>query len=370
MDTLQELVKRKLVKEELLKNNNKFKYNNEIVNRTLLNYDVAKYIDSKKLYDKSLQFISMFQQKLLNKKIENYISGGYAFSLYYDNNEYRAKNNDLLIINDCDLILMLDEKKITTDNILNNVKIILDSSYQLISNKNIGILRLYTLTNYTSDKDIFDIITYMTIHKFDLIYYKPNIKKSIYYIKFIKRVNIEFYIKVEFKVSKIDQFIKGNIYGYHSLNYYLFNKKKIKYGKYLIYNNILPIDFIVVNKRDVNPNILKGSIVKYNYNFKLYNLRFLIYNLMHIAYSYKYNKNTDSVMMKLFEKKNIRDSKRLYYILKLYCNLHYPQFTKNIDIFNSIFKRLKDSVDKFSVYMFKINIKDLDIIDNIINNLS
>ena len=83
---------------------------------------------------------------------------------------------------------------------------------------------------------------------------------------------------------------------------------------------------------------------------------------MNIYHNYKYNVKNKKLICKIKECKNIRDEKRLYYILRLYCNTFYKTLTET-DI-KKIFKIFKINEKKFKLDLFKV--KNLDVVDKII----
>jgi hypothetical protein len=83
---------------------------------------------------------------------------------------------------------------------------------------------------------------------------------------------------------------------------------------------------------------------------------------MNIYHNYKHNIENKKLISKIEARKNKRDEKRLYYILRLYCNTFYETLTET-DI-KKIFQLFKINNKKFKLDLFKV--KNLDIIDKII----
>lgn len=333
------------------------KYDKNIVYNKLFNKNIIKLIDSNKLFYKSMPYISSFQKELSRRNIENYISGGFALKLYL--NDYLTNNNNILLTKDCDIILVYGEESIYSNRIINNINYILNSVLHYIKGKNYGILKIYSKIDFCNRNELNYIIKYIINEGFDLILYNPNLKKNSYTINFIKKINIEFYIKIEIKTEHIPELKKKNIYSYNILNYFSFIKKE---DKYVIYNEYIPMELIVLNKKYVNTNIFKNIIEVNNNIFSVYNIKFLIYNLMLIYYNYKYNKENRGLLIKKEQNYNARDEKRLYYILKLYCNKKFN--ITNEDDIKKIVNNFKLNENQFKIYMFKI--KNLRIIDDII----
>ena len=95
---------------------NKYKidFNNKYKKKFLLDYPQKDKISentANTLFFQSMDFMSKFQQNLLNNNIESYISGGGAQKLYAISiNDYKKKN--FLITRDYDLYLYYDNKKV------------------------------------------------------------------------------------------------------------------------------------------------------------------------------------------------------------------------------------------------------------------
>lgn len=359
------------------------KYPKNIVTNKLLNNNIIKNNKNKNFFKESFNYISNFQKKLIKSNIENYISGGYAFNLYVDKNNLLNNNKNILLTSDVDIILLYDIiKKNGINNrinnrinntinytinytIINNIKYIIDAIIDPIKNNKNGILKLYQIINYETENDFDILIKSISKEGFDLILYKLNPEKNSFMFNFIKKIN-NIFIKIEIKFVKIDMLIKKNIYSYGTLNYYSYKRLN---NKLKIYQEYLPIELIILDKKEINTNLIKNSIEIENNIFYLYNIKFLIYNLVNIHFRYKYNTKNKGLLLKKNKGHFLRDEKRLFYILKLYCLKQYNISDNNIVKY--IFKQFKLYNSKFKIYMFKIN--NLDIIDNIIkkslNNL-
>lgn len=334
------------------------KYDKNIIYKKIHN-NITKVIDYNELFYKSLPYISDFQKQLSKRNIENYISGGFALKLYL--NDYVTNNKNILLTKDCDIILLYEEDNFYSNKIISNINYILNSVLYFSKDENHGMIKLYTIIDYCSKPELNYIIKYIINEGYDLILYNSNFKKKRYNINFIRKINNEFYIKIEIKVQNIPELKKKNIYSYNILNYFSFIKKE---DKYIIYDKYIPMELLVINKKYVNTDIFKNVIKVNNYVFNVYNIKFLIYNLMLIYYNYKYNKENKGLLIKKEQNYNIRDEKRLYYLLKLYCNKKFNITNENnIKI---IFNDFKLNENKFKIYMFKI--KNLEMIDDIIIN--
>lgn len=313
------------------------KYNKKIL---LDDYLIEENINDKLAY-KSLKYISNIQIKLNEHKIKNYISGGFALFLYIE--DIKKIPRKIIETKDIDLILFYEDKELTNIKIVNNLSNIINLCIKKESNKKI--IKLYIVINYNDKKEFNKIIHTLITQNFHLYTYLPDVKNNTYKLCFVKILN-NIYIKIIIKF--VNDIIKNNVYSYSILNYYYIqNNKKINY--------YLPIEIIVVKKNNLS-NIIGNKIYKYNHPFYVYNEKFLLYNLMYLQYNYIIKNN--STLKRFDNKKNIRDTKRLYYFLYFYCNKY------GYDI-NIILYRFKSSVMLFNKPMFLI--KNLDIIDKLFN---
>lgn len=347
-----------------LKNNSNI-YNNYskiVIKNKLLNKDIINdgYIGN--LFNKSINYISVFQKNLMKCNIVNYISGGFAFNLYIDKNKLNYNVNDrILITNDCDLILLYDLKKDSINKIIiNNIKCIINSAFDFLKNKKEGLLKLYLLINYNNSEDFIYLLNSMFTEGYKLIYYKPNINDNKYIFNFIKIINDSLFIKVEVKFLKmIYSFISQNRYSYGTLNFYHLKRKD---NKLQIFRSYIPIELLIFNKNEININLIKGSIIKNDHTFYLYNLKFLIYNYMNLYYIYNSNIFNQGILKKKEKGYLERDERRLFYIIRLYCRNIYKISNKRM--INNIFEFFKINDYKFKKYMFKI--KNTNIVDDLI----
>jgi hypothetical protein len=288
----------------------------------------------------SFDYISHFQKKLLKYNIENYISGGFAQKLYLQ---------DLIKTEDVDIVLLYDEKVITNKILIENTKYILRSALSYLLKKSTsGILELFSIVKYNSKKDLTFLTEFAAKNKFTLVSFHPIYKKNIYFYNFERKIGD---IIIHFNV-KITNDVKSNIENYISLK---FHNEKEEY---------LPMDILILNKRKINTDIIKNFIKKkIDKNiFYIYSVKALLYNLMNIYFDYQQDIKRTKLICKIKECKNKRDEKRLYYILRLYCNTFYKTLTET-DI-KKIFKIFKINNKKFKLDLFKV--KNLDVIDKII----
>jgi len=317
-------------------------------NKKILLDDYFKEDDNinNKLYNKSINYISNLQKNLNDKKIENYIAGGFAFSLYLNNFKNIPKN--IIKTSDIDLILFFKKKELDNCSIINTCIKIIDSC--IINNQYKKIIKLYNVINYKSKREFDKIIEILLTNGYILYLYKPNLETNIYRLYFVKVID-KLYIKIIIKFINIDFLIKKNSYCYSKLSYYHINNN-------IIVNEFLNTEIIYV-KSDIKTKLICNTIKKYNNLFYIYNEKFIIYNLMYIYYNYTIK--NDSTLEKIKEGKDKRDELRLYYILEYYCNKYNCK-----DNINIIFNRFKENVMLFNIPMF--NIKNLNIIDNILLN--
>ena len=286
----------------------------------------------------SFDYISHFQKKLLKYNIENYISGGFAQKLYL---------KDLIKTEDVDIVLLYDEKVITNKILIENTKYILKSALSYILKKSTsGILELFSILKYNSKKDLTFLTEFAAKNKFTLVSFHPIYKKNTYFYNFERKIGD---ITTHFNV-KITNDVKSNIENYISLKFH--NEKK----------EYLPMDILILNKHKINTNVIKNSIKVDKNIFYIYSLKALLYNSMNIYHNYKYNVENKKLISKIEACKDKRDEKRLYYILRLYCNTFYKTLTET-DI-KKIFQLFKINNKKFKLDLFKL--KNLDIIDKII----
>jgi len=343
------------------------KYSKNIIKNKLLNNFIIK---NNKLFNNSIEYISILQKNLLKYNIENYISGGFAFNLYIDTKKLNKNvNNKILQTGDCDLILLYDnELKLNNSIIINNIKYIIYSALDYFKNIKNGILKLFIIINYENKEEFLVLLNTMLKDGFTLVLYNPNFNQNKYIFNFIKIINKNLYIKIEVKFLKMDSFLKNiygyitkSIYSYCTLNYYSY---KYINNNLKIYEKYIPIELLILNKNEINVNIIKDSLIKNNYTLYVYNLKFLIYNLMNLYYNYKYDMLNKGILKKKDKGYFMRDERRLFYILRLYCRINYNITDNNIIERVLINFKLKDY--KFKKYMFKI--KNTDIIDKIIED--
>lgn len=360
------------------KKDKKDKFNNNInkivIQNKLLYNDIIK--SKNDLFNKSIKYISILQKNLMKYNIENYISGGYAFNLYMDKSIINNTNNNILLTNDCDLILLFDlKKKSFNQTIINNIKYIIKSALIYFKNKKQGILKLFLLMNYNNKEEFKNLLKKMYVLGYQLILYKPNLNNNIYLFNFIKIVDKNFFIKIEIKFLNIDFFINRSIYSYGVLNFYNY---KIVNNKLEIYENYIPIELLILNKNEVNIEIMQGSIIKNGYKLYVYNLKFMIYNYMNLYYDYNYKKLNKKIINKTERGYMERDLKRLYYLIKIYYYNKYKNTDKNKhtktdkktnkEKLESILQNFKLNIYKFKKYMFNVDVNNIDFIDNLINN--
>jgi hypothetical protein len=293
------------------------------------------------LYDKSIPYISFIQTYLKKNDIENYISGGFAMSLYNNN----IKTNDV------DSIIFV-EKKVMNSKIIDIINTIIESSFKYydtkVYNKN---TKIYALLNFKNNAEIISIKN--IIKSFGYKYYKYNNgNNDIFKLFFIKKIKKN-YMKIIIKFKNNIELLKHNMYSYIKLNTFYMKKKKI-------INHYYPIDFVVCKKNissDLIKNIFHYKINNKSYFVDIYNVKYLLYNLMYIFYNYKMkNKYT---LNKLDNNKIDRNKTRLKYMLELYCY----NINKNIDIDKLVEKFLKN-IKKFKTNIFKI--RNLNVIDKLI----
>ncbi len=286
----------------------------------------------------SFDYISHFQKKLLKYNIENYISGGFAQKLYLQ---------DLIKTEDVDIVLLYDEKVLTNKILIENTKYILKSALSYILKKSTsGILELFSILKYNSKKDLTFLTEFAAKNKFTLVSFHPIYKKNIYFYNFERKIgDIIIHFNVKFTTD-----VKSNIENYISLK---FNNEKEKY---------LPMDILILNKRKIDTDVIKNSIKIDKNIFYVYSIKALLYNLMNIYFDYQQDIKRTKLISKIEARKDKRDEKRLYYILRLYCNTFYKTLT-DTDI-KKIFQLFKINNKKFKLDLFKL--KNLDIIDKII----
>ncbi len=286
----------------------------------------------------SFDYISHFQKKLLKYNIENYISGGFAQKLYL---------KDLIKTEDVDIVLLYDEKVLTNKILIENTKYILKSALSYILKKSTsGILELFSILKYNSKKDLTFLTEFAAKNKFTLVSFHPIYKKNIYFYNFERKIgDIIIHFNVKFTTD-----VKSNIENYISLK---FNNEKEKY---------LPMDILILNKRKIDTDVIKNSIKIDKNIFYVYSIKALLYNLMNIYFDYQQDIKRTKLISKIEARKDKRDEKRLYYILRLYCNTFYKTLT-DTDI-KKIFQLFKINNKKFKLDLFKL--KNLDIIDKII----
>lgn len=286
----------------------------------------------------SFDYISHFQKKLLKYNIENYISGGFAQKLYLQ---------DLIKTEDVDIVLLYDEKVLTNKILIENTKYILKSALSYILKKSTsGILELFSILKYNSKKDLTFLTEFAAKNKFTLVSFHPIYKKNIYFYNFERKIgDIIIHFNVKFTTD-----VKSNIENYISLK---FNNEKEKY---------LPMDILILNKRKIDTDVIKNSIKIDKNIFYVYSIKALLYNLMNIYFDYQQDIKRTKLISKIEARKDKRDEKRLYYILRLYCNTFYKTLT-DTDI-KKIFQLFKINNKKFKLDIFKV--KNLDIIDKII----
>ena len=354
----------------------------EIVNGKPINIFNQKYRQKKFLYDhmeknemtnnnsdlllsNSFNYISNFQNNLLQRNLETYIAGGAALRLYYqltlgNTNPYAKTNRDkkFLLTKDYDLYLYYDEKKITNKIILSNVHNIVDSVVDLLKNPNYLFIEIYMLVHFENTKKFNEILQILLDDGYDLNTYVPNSEKDVYTFKFLKIINKELCIRLKIKFLKIDALLKEGIYSYNKVTVYYIKKTDKSFE---VVNKFIPIELLIKNKSKSNLEIMKSSIVLRNKVFYIYNENTLLYNLMHLYYKYHFNTENITITRKKEEGKNVRDEARLNFFFKVYCKLKYSQLSEN-DM-NDILKKLKASEKKFVKSIE--NIKDFKVIDKL-----
>lgn len=346
------------------------KINGKYINDFNIKYEKKKFLhihedknivnneSSNRLFDNSLEYVSLIQNNLLNKNIESYISGGTAYKLHsYLIDAY----NKIFHTKDIDLYLYIDEKTIKTKTILENFNNIINSIVEINPNQNYAFLEFYLIVNFESIKKLDDVIKIFIDQDFDLFLYEFNEKLNFYDFKFLKLLNKEFCIRIKIRVQNIERLIKEKIYGFSKITYYHIEKIN---NEFKTISNYIPIELLFKSKQKSNIEIMKSSL-KYNNNiFYLYNLNSLLYNLLHINYKYKYNTENITIEKKKEQKKNKRDEKRLKKFFKIYCKILYPklklkEITNYYNQFQSDIKKFKKSIE---------HIKNFDVINNIFLN--
>jgi hypothetical protein len=331
----------------------KFLYSHENKN-TILNSN------SNQLFNNSFKYISNLQNNLLNKNIENYISGGSALKLY--SLLYNEKNNDKLFsTKDYDLYLYCNEKKITNKVIIHNIENILNSVVEINKFQNYAFIDLYTLINYENKNEFNEIIEIFLNNGYDLNTYliKSTNNKEIYEFRFLKIINKELCLRIKLKLLNIESMINEGIYSYTKLTYFYI--KKLPNNVFKVFNKYIPVEILIKNKHKSNLEIMKSSIQLYNNIFYIYNLNTLLYNLMHLYYKYDFNTTNITIERKKIEGKNVRDKKRLDLFFKIYCNVLYPNLNNNK--INLLLIKLKENEKKFKKNIEEI--KDFSMIEKI-----
>lgn len=313
------------------------------------------------LFYKSLEFISDIQKTLLNKNIESYISGGSAIKLYGLVNNYNTKNKNInnksiLKTSDFDMQLYIDNNKAKLENItiLNNIETIINSISINIKNqfKNKTVLKIFSIINLKSKKDLLSTLEYFLNLNFDLYKYRIFKKEEdddyTYYLDFIKKISNTSYIILNLKYKKnfLKKLNKCNGYCLIKVNTCISNNNKL----YYIYDSI---DIGLYIKDDIK--LIKGEIKYNNISFKILNEKSILYNLINLYYDYKNLLN--QMERKIKEGKDIRDEKRLDYFFKLYCKLFYKNMNNDSIIKTLDLIKLKN--EKFN----KCILKNLNVID-------
>lgn len=288
-----------------------------------INLDVEK----NKLFNNSFDYISKFQNNLLNKNIENYISGGAAYNLY---SILADKKNNIFNTKDYDLYLYYDEIKLTNKIILNNVKNITDAIIEINPLENFAFIELYILLKFENKKKFKEVLEIFLDNGYDLFLYNSkynsNDGKTIYEFKFLKVINKELCIRIKIKFTEIDRLTKAKIYSYTKITHYYINK--LSDGSFKPINKFIPMECLILNKSKSNVEMMKSSIKLNNNTFYIYNLNTLLYNLMHLYYKYQYDTENNTIVKKREAKKNVRDEKRLKIFFEIYCKILFPKMKK------------------------------------------
>ncbi len=324
--------------------------------------------NNKKTLKDSLLFISKLQQ-YINRYAESYITGGLAIKLYLntDTQNTNTHNINILKTNDIDMLLVhnVENNNITITNIHKYLKLtdfILKSINYKDYNKK-TVLQIYSLCAFENTDMFKDIVKIVLLNGYDLYTYKPKIERNVYTFRFLKKITDNFYVKFIVKFNDPEIVYKENKIGYCKMS--LYYKDKINRVKQYIY----PVEFIVLDKNKIKTDLFKGSVTINGNKYQLYNERFLIYNLMLLYYRYKSNyidKANHTIEKKKAEGKNIRDEKRLDYMIRYYLKKYYNPTNNQV---KDIIQKIKDNSYKFSKYMLSINNKNLNIIDNLIKEI-
>ena len=285
--------------------------------------NINSNVEKNKLFNNSFDYISKFQNNLLNKNIENYISGGAAYNLY---SILTDKKNNIFDTKDYDLYLYYDEVKITNKIILNNVKNITNSIIEIDPSENFAFIELFMLLNFENKKKFKEVLEIFLDDGYDLHFYNTNDEQKKYDFKFLKVINKELCIRVKIQFKYIERFINEKIYNYTKITHYYI--KKLDNGNFKTVNKFIPIECLIKNKNKSNIELMKSSINLNNNTYYIYNLNTLLYNLMHLYYKYQYDTENNTIVKKRENKKNVRDKKRLKIFFEIYCKILFPKMKK------------------------------------------
>jgi len=327
---------------------NKYKvdFNNKYKRKFLLDYPQKDKITentANTLFFQSMDFMSKFQQNLINNNIESYISGGGAQKLYAISiNDYKKKN--FLITRDYDLYLYYDNKNITYQVLLNNINTIFDSVILSLKSPNYTFIELYILLHFDNTKVFTKVIEIFLQNNFDLQSYIPNFETNIYTFKFVKVINKELCIKLKLKFSKIDDLLNESIYSYSKMSIYY--NKRLDNKKFKLLNKYIPIEILVKNKHNSNIELMKSTLkIKQNV-FYIYNLNSILYMLMHMYYKYNTLSAIDKyIQKKINDHKNKRDEARLDDFFMIYSTILYKSLSK--EELKKILDKMKNMKNNF-----------------------
>ena len=354
---------------------NKYKidFNNKYKKKFLLDYPQKDKISentANTLFFQSMDFMSKFQQNLLNNNIESYISGGGAQKLYAISiNDYKKKN--FLITRDYDLYLYYDNKKITYHVLLNNINTIFDSAILSLKSPNYTFIELYILLHFDNTKIFTKVLEIFLENNFDLQSYIHNFE-----------TNKELCIKLKLKFSKIDDLLNESIYSYSKMSIYY--NKRLDNKKFKLLNKYIPIEILVKNKYNSNIELMKSTLKIKNNLFYIYNLNSILYMLMHMYYKYNTSSAIDKyIQKKINDHKNKRDEARLDDFFMIYSHILYKSLNKEelkkiLDKMKSMKNNFIQNIEHISDFLmieslFIKNNKNREnkrIINNTIKNLN